>query len=270
MDIPINNIGLMTIADKLVHQQYPSAVQIEDHGIPVNGSAINATDPMRWQYIFNDPATTPNSTVIITSDERNEFAKPQHVDSPWLGDIDKNLPRNMSLAQSLTLLRHAGYSLPFSYVSLRQPLYPGVVEAEYIFTLGSAYVAVGTQSGQVHVVGHKPGSPGVTTVAPPVVQPSRGSEIEYKAFLRKFQSGQAGVLELMATCYYPVGGYQLFFESSGDAKFTLLERSWPIHNQLVTYYLASWTSGQPLASPPGTVLIIDGRGEHPVKAHPWA
>jgi hypothetical protein len=39
--------------------------------------------------------------------------------------------------------------------------------------------------------------------------------------------------------------------------------------QLVTYYLGSWTSGQPLAAPPSHVEITDATGKHRIKVEHW-
>ena len=100
--------------------------------------------------------------------------------------------------------------------------------------------------------------------------PSHGSAIEYKAFARSFQGGSAAVLYLMATCYYGTPGFKLFFEGSGTDQFTLMETTpQGIEPQLVTYYVADWTSGQPLASPPTQVKIRDAHGVHNVPVHHW-
>jgi hypothetical protein len=104
-------------------------------------------------------------------------------------------------------------------------------------------------------------------VTPPL---SRGSDIEYKAFARNFGGGRAAVFSLIATCYYGTPGYTIFFQGGGGNKFELLETvPHGIVNQLVTYYLASWTGGQPLADPPSHVEITDASGTHRVKVEHW-
>lgn len=98
---------------------------------------------------------------------------------------------------------------------------------------------------------------------------SHGEAIEYKAFARSF--GDVGaVLSLVATCAYPTGGFSIYFQGSGVGQFDLMETSphGPV-SQLVTYYLASWTSGQRLAEPPTHVKIRDASGETKVKVEPW-
>jgi len=57
----------------------------------------------------------------------------------------------------------------------------------------------------------------------PVPKPelSHGSAIEYKAFARSFQGKGPAVLYLFATCYYPTGGYTIFFESRAGLRTAL-------------------------------------------------
>jgi hypothetical protein len=105
-----------------------------------------------------------------------------------------------------------------------------------------------------------------TPVSPPL---SRGDGIEYKAYARAYEEGGA-VLSLIATCSYPIGGYSIFFEGrSATDEFELLEKAPQIAPQLVTYYVASWTSGQRLVKPPTHVEIRDAHGDHRVKVESW-
>lgn len=105
-------------------------------------------------------------------------------------------------------------------------------------------------------------------VSPPL---SRGSEIEYKAFARAFDGGGAEIISLIATCYYGTTGFAIFFqEGPGINEFELLEKSPSgIVSQLVTYYGASWTSGQRLAEPPSHISVTDASGTHRVTVEHW-
>jgi hypothetical protein len=104
----------------------------------------------------------------------------------------------------------------------------------------------------------------------PVYPLSRGEAIEYKAYARTFGSGGPAVLSLIATCSYPTGEREIFFqEGSGPNQFELLENVPGIVNELVTYYMASWTSGQRLVNPPTQVKIKDAWGEHRMAVQPW-
>jgi hypothetical protein len=103
----------------------------------------------------------------------------------------------------------------------------------------------------------------------PVYPLGHGDAIEYKAYSRNFESGTAAVLSLIATCSYPIGGYSIFFQETAPGQFELLEKVPGVAPQLVTYYMASWTSGQRLATPPKHVNVKDAGGEHKVEVKPW-
>jgi hypothetical protein len=100
---------------------------------------------------------------------------------------------------------------------------------------------------------------------------SHGAAIEYKAFARSFHPGGAQVLYLFASCYYGTPGFTIFFQpQTGLAQFELMETApQGIEPQLVTYYVADWTSAQPLAAPPTHVKIRDAHGNHEVPVKPW-
>ena len=101
-------------------------------------------------------------------------------------------------------------------------------------------------------------------------QLSNGTAIEYKAYARKFGGESGAVLYLIATCAYPTGGYEIFFEAEyGLQTFKLMEIPPGLAPQLVTYYVASWTSSQRLVDPPEQVTMVDAHGEHRVAVMPW-
>jgi hypothetical protein len=112
-----------------------------------------------------------------------------------------------------------------------------------------------------------------TMATQPVSKPqlSHGTAIEYKAFARHFHAGGAAVLYLFATCSYPTAGFTIFFQAqSGMTQFELMETTpQGIVPQLVTYYVADWTHGQPMATPPTHVKIKDAHGTHEVPVKPW-
>jgi len=113
-----------------------------------------------------------------------------------------------------------------------------------------------------------------TNITPPTPKPplSTGKALEYKAYCRAFQPNEsAAVLYVVATCFYGTPGFTIFFnEVAGPTHLELLERH-PIDivPQLVTYYVASFTSGQPLANPPGHITVTDAHGDHRVEVHHW-
>jgi hypothetical protein len=99
---------------------------------------------------------------------------------------------------------------------------------------------------------------------------SRGAEIEYKAFARRFD-GDGAVLCLIATCYYGTPGYTIFFQGGSKAtEYELLETApHGIEPQLVTYYMGSWNSSQRLELPPSHVSITDASGTYRAKVEKW-
>jgi hypothetical protein len=102
---------------------------------------------------------------------------------------------------------------------------------------------------------------------------SRGLAIEYTAFARSFfQDETAGVLYLMATCYYRTSGFTIFFEED-SGKFKLREKPpTGVFLNLVTYYVAGWpTLGVSAQADtlPTYVTIVDAQGKHLVDVKPW-
>ena len=48
---------------------------------------------------------------------------------------------------------------------------------------------------------------------PGKIQPSKATDIQYTAYIRTFPLGR--VLYITATCSYPVGPYEIFFQGNG-------------------------------------------------------
>ena len=115
---------------------------------------------------------------------------------------------------------------------------------------------------------------GTSTETAPVTQISHGLAIEYKAFVRTFFEDQtAGVLYLMATCFYDTSGFTIFFEPNGSnpSKFKLMEQPpTGVFLNLATYYGAIWrTDGvSDLQTLPTHVMIEDAarRAQNPCEA----
>lgn len=83
------------------------------------------------------------------------FQAPQFVQQPWLEDRVITLPLKRSLEDAVTLLKQNGYTESFTNVTLRYPLYPGVTEPSYIFTVPArnSFIFVGVNTGQVTAQG---------------------------------------------------------------------------------------------------------------------
>jgi hypothetical protein len=102
---------------------------------------------------------------------------------------------------------------------------------------------------------------------------SHGLAIEYKAFARTFSKDDpAGVLFLLASCYYPTNGFTIFFQENAG-KYQLMEQPpTGVFLNLVTYYAACWpANGVSFESDdlPRHVTIVDAQGEHSVEVRHW-
>jgi hypothetical protein len=111
-------------------------------------------------------------------------------------------------------------------------------------------------------------SPSTTPVSSPAL--SRGTAIEYKAYARHFQpNSDAGVLILVATCYYDTSGFTISFQSAATG-FDLVEQPpTGIFRNMVTYYVASWTTGIDADTVPSHVTVTDAFGQHRVHVKTW-
>ncbi|HWQ18802.1 MAG TPA: hypothetical protein VN455_03420 [Methanotrichaceae archaeon] len=142
-----SNLELMAEAERIVKPQYPTAVQVEDHGIPSSGLAKTAGDVDHWRFIFTDI----DDICTITLDYFNgQFGKPARSPTPWKETAIRELPRHMSLDDAVLFLRDAGYSEPFKSVTLRAslPTQKGA-DASYIFTLDKRVVFMNAVTGEV-------------------------------------------------------------------------------------------------------------------------
>jgi hypothetical protein len=118
----------LTEANALVLAAYPSAQFYE-------ADNFNASAPgSQWRFVFNDPSTTPNSTIIIERLEQS-FGKPRHIPDTWVGDRVIQLPISLGLAEARTLCEGAGCRGKVDEIVLRYPLYPGVSEPSYILIM---------------------------------------------------------------------------------------------------------------------------------------
>lgn len=121
-------LDMLNQANQIVQKSYPGAQFYEASlNIEMAGSP--------WRFVFNDPSTSPNSTVILKNYMGQFQLPPQHVDQPWLEDRVIPLPINLDLATAEQLARQAGYSGNISAITLRWPLYPGEYEPYYIFAM---------------------------------------------------------------------------------------------------------------------------------------
>lgn len=69
--------------------------------------------------------------------------------TPWMGSQVLKWPIAMELDVALSRLEGAGFGSTFRTLTLRQPVYPGMVEPYWIFGARSGFVFVGSNSGSV-------------------------------------------------------------------------------------------------------------------------
>jgi hypothetical protein len=115
------------------------------------------------------------------------------------------------------------------------------------------------------------GAADATTAPAPAattVRLATSGDIIYRAFSRPYAGSDAQVINLFASCSYPTGQWQIFFQGAGNGTYQLMERVPGIVNELITYYTASFTTGAGLATPVRSVEITDARGKHVVPVEP--
>lgn len=151
-------LGMANIAVRLVTQKYPGSQLYEGDGISPSGPTTNIKDVNSWRFVFQVP---DNGTAIIKSSVWGEFYPIQYIPQPWLEDVVIPWPIKMDITQADQLLKQAGYSQAYGAVTLRWPLYPGIEQPYYIFSLTTGvYVFVGVYDGSVTTHPGQPSSKG--------------------------------------------------------------------------------------------------------------
>jgi hypothetical protein len=109
------------------------------------------------------------------------------------------------------------------------------------------------------------------STASPQGQLSNGIAIEYKAYVRKFFEQGGGTLFIMATCYYETAGFTISLQQIQPGHLNLVETPpTGIHTDMVSYYVADWTSNVNADNIPGHVTITDAHGAHRVAVKAWS
>lgn len=142
-----SNLDLMAEAEKAVKKQYPMAVQVENYGIPSSGSASNSSEVDHWRFVFTDI----DGISTITMDYFDgAFGAPARAIEPWTETEIKDLPRRLSLDDTIAILKKAGYTEPFKSVTFRAPMiFPQQSQAAYVFTLSTQIVFVDAVTGEI-------------------------------------------------------------------------------------------------------------------------
>ena len=88
--------------------------------------------------------------MLITSKAAwGKWNLPETVGSPFVGDRVIPWPIKLKLTAAHDLMVKAGYDVPFSTITLRWTLYPGVNEPHYIFGTEKGFIFVGVYTHKV-------------------------------------------------------------------------------------------------------------------------
>jgi hypothetical protein len=140
--------GMVNIAVRIVTEKYPQAKLLEADGEATGGPTRDPNRINRMRVVFQNPG---NTTVIIKSTVWGEFAAPVLINEPWLEDVVIKWPVSMDLPKANALKEEAGYTSPYTTVTLRNPLGPRPGNPLFIFGSGGSqpYIFVDTVTGQV-------------------------------------------------------------------------------------------------------------------------
>ena len=138
---------MVTQAMDYTRKFFPRIQLYEVDGAVPDGNGQSAGDVTGWRFVF----WNAHETTVILNCIDGSFTRPRFLPGPWLEDELIHLPLQRGLSEAIDLLHEAGYTDPFSDVTLRKPLYPGIDEALYIFTIPAkeVYVFIGVDTGTV-------------------------------------------------------------------------------------------------------------------------
>lgn len=142
-------LGRVNIAVRLVQDQYPGAQLLEVEALPPTPQAVTNPNALsQLKVVFR----AGNGTAIIKSIGWGSFGPVQYIGSPWMEDVVIAWPIKMEASEADSLLKKAGYTGPYGAMTLRHPLYPGIKEPYYIFSMTTGqYVFVGVNDKKVTV-----------------------------------------------------------------------------------------------------------------------
>ena len=137
-------VTLVDEANALVQRADPDLKFYSAEGNPEGGSGTTAESLTTWKFIFRGVRNKKNTITYANG----SFGPVEGSPQSWLGDQIIKLPITRGLADAVSRLHEAGYTMPFSAAVLRWPLYPGS-KASYIFFLQGKHIFVGVESGHV-------------------------------------------------------------------------------------------------------------------------
>jgi hypothetical protein len=142
-------LGGVNIAVRLVKEKYSDAQLYEVTARPPLPHLVsNPNNLSHLDLVFH----TSKGTAFISSIGWGEFGPITFVGQPWLEDVVIQWPIKMDITEADQLMKKAGYTGKYSVCVLRHPLYPGVEDPYYIFTMATGeYVFIGVDDKRVTV-----------------------------------------------------------------------------------------------------------------------
>ena len=127
-----------------VRETWPQAALLEAH-LLVNDWVERYPDAVPVRAIFAVDAGSVTAVENAPGEEVTLSVEP----FPWLGSQVLEWPIEMELDLAESRLREAGFGPSYRALTLRQPVYPGMVEPYWIFRTEAGFVFVGTRTGSV-------------------------------------------------------------------------------------------------------------------------
>jgi hypothetical protein len=128
-----------------VREAYPEATLLESSPL-LTSTVSELPDGVGLRAVLH----VAKGTVV--AQQSDPLADPQ-IDfnpAPWLGDMLLPWPVEMNLEEAESLLRNAGFASEYKTLTLRRPVYPGMIEPYFIFgTPRFGFVFVGTSTKKV-------------------------------------------------------------------------------------------------------------------------
>lgn len=128
-----------------VREAYPEAALLESYPL-LTSTVTELPDGLGLRAVLQ----VQNGTVV--AQQTDPLADPQIDFNPfhWLGDMLLPWPVEMNLEEAESLLRNAGFGSEYKTLTLRRPVYPGMIEPYFIFgTSKYGFVFVGTSTKKV-------------------------------------------------------------------------------------------------------------------------
>ncbi|MCJ1304280.1 hypothetical protein MMC08_007092 [Hypocenomyce scalaris] len=133
LQVTLGFVGRVNIAVITVQDETSDARLYEVQATAPGGTGVtNPAALTQLQVVFS---LKNNRCAIINSTAGGAFNPVQYSDKPWLQDLVVAWPIEMDAVEADALLKKAGYNSQYDEMTLRWPLYPGINQPYYIFTM---------------------------------------------------------------------------------------------------------------------------------------